>query len=164
MNLEKILNIFSKINLVLKIAEIGSHKGYTTRYLSNIFKKVYAIDNSIEFTNFNKNFNKDKKNIEYIHLDIYKESWNVIPDVDVVFIDAGHNYECCKSDIYNSLSRFKNLKYIIFDDYGVWQDVKKIVNECLTNDMLLFEKYIGLNDVIGPKNKIVQKYIRRNNL
>ena len=32
-----------------KIAEIGSHKGYTTRYLSNIFEKVYAVDNSVEW-------------------------------------------------------------------------------------------------------------------
>jgi len=137
-----------------KIAEIGSHKGYTTGYLSGIFETVYAVDNSVKWTNFNKSFNKDRKNIVYVHLDIYKDSWNVIPDVDVVFIDAGHSYECCKSDIYNSIKRFVNLKYIIFDDYGVWSGVKQIVNECLINNMLMFEKHIGLIDVPGPSKKI----------
>ena len=137
-----------------KIAEIGSHKGYTTRYLSDIFETVYPVDNSIEWTNFNKNLNKDKKNIEYIHLDIYNNSWNVIPEVDVVFIDADHSYDGVKSDMNNSLKRFKNLKYIIFDDYGVWPGVKKLVDESLNNKTLIFEKYIGLNNVPGLENKL----------
>lgn len=137
-----------------KIAEIGSHKGYTTGYLSNIFEKVYAVDNSVEWTNFNKNLNKDKNNIEYVHLDIYKDSWDIIPDVDVVFIDAGHGYQQCKSDMYNSIRNFKNLKYIIFDDYGVWSGVKQCVNESLINNTLIFENYIGLNNVPGPGNKV----------
>jgi hypothetical protein len=42
-----------------KIAEIGSHKGYTTKILSNIFSQVYAIDNNTEWINMNKEFNKD---------------------------------------------------------------------------------------------------------
>ena len=139
-----------------KIAEIGSHKGYTTGYLSDIFEKVYAVDNSVEWTNYNKNLNKHKNNIEYIHLDIYKDSWDIIPDVDVVFIDAMHYYFNCKSDIDNSIRTFKNLKYIIFDDYGVWSGVKQIINESLTNKELIFEKYIGLMDVPGLNNIVVK--------
>lgn len=122
--------------------------------MSNIFKKVYAVDNSVEWTNFNKNLNKDKNNIEYVHLDIYKDSWDIIPDVDVVFIDAGHTYNQCKKDMYNSIRTFKNLKYIIFDDYGVWPGVKQIVNESLINYTLIFENYIGLNNVPGLSNKV----------
>ena len=150
------IKAFFKDKSHYKIAEIGSHKGYTTRYLSDIFKTVYAVDNSIEWTNFNKDLNKDKKNIEYIHLDIYEDSWNIIPEVDVVFIDAVHSYDGCKSDIYNSIKTFNSVKYIIFDDYGVWPGVKQIVNECLTNEMLIFKKYIGLNDVPGPGNNVVK--------
>ena len=150
------IKFFFKNKQHYKIAEIGSHKGYSTRFLSNIFEKVYAVDNSIIWTDFNKNLNKDKKNIEYIHLDIYKNPWDIIPDVDIVFIDAVHTYEHCKSDIYNSITRFSNLKYIIFDDYGVWSGVKRIVNECLIDEILIFEKYIGLNDVPGPHNTIFE--------
>ena len=133
-----------------KIAEIGSHKGYSTKILSRIFSKVYAIDNNIEWTNFNRNFNKDSTNIEYAMLDIYKESWDILPhDIDVSFIDACHDYNSCKSDIFNSIKQFKNLKYIIFDDYGVWDGVKQIVDELIENKILIFEIFIGINDVPG---------------
>lgn len=139
-----------------KIAEIGSHKGYTTKILSNIFSQVYAVDNHIEWTNMNKEFNKDSTNIEYILLDIYKNDWNVLPnDIEVSFIDANHDYESCKSDIVNSIKIFKNIKYFIFDDYGVWPGVKKIVDELIQNKTLLFERFIGKNNVLGP-NGIVE--------
>jgi len=147
---------FFKDKTDFKIAEIGSHKGYTTKILSKIFSKVYAVDNSVEFTDFNKNFNKEATNIEYVMLDIYKDSWKIIPDdIEVSFIDAGHNYECCKSDILNSIKQFKNLQYIIFDDYGVWEGVKKIVDELLSNKTLIFERFIGINDVPGPNGIVI---------
>ena len=147
---------FFKDNSHFKIAEIGAHKGYTTKILANIFSKVYAVDNSVEWTNFNKKLNKDVTNIEYVMLDIYKNSWEILPnDIDVSFIDAMHSYEGCKSDITNSLNRFKNLKYIIFDDYGVWPGVKQIVDELIKNKTFIFERFIGINDVPGP-NGIVK--------
>jgi FkbM family methyltransferase len=167
---------FFKDKTHLKIAEIGSHKGYSTKVLSKIFSKVYAVDNSIEWTNFNKNFNKDATNIEYVMLDIYKDSWEILPDdIELSFIDAGHSYECCKSDILNSIKQFKNLQYIIFDDYGVWSGVKQIIDELINNKTLKFERFIGLNDVPGPNgivkninegvicsiNKIINKIINK---
>lgn len=145
-----ISDFFSK-NPEYILAEIGAHKGYSTRVLSKIFSKVYAVDNSIEWTNFSKEYNKDINNIVYINLDIYNNNWVIIPEgVDVCFIDAIHTYEHCKSDIINSVIRFKNLKYIIFDDYGVWPGVKKIVDEMIENNILKFERFIGLNDIPGP--------------
>ena len=142
---------FFKDKSHFKIAEIGSHKGYSTKVLSKIFSKVYAVDNSIEWTNFNKNFNKDATNIEYVMLDIYKDSWNILPDdIEISFIDADHSYNGCKSDIFNSIKQFKNLKYIIFDDYGVWNGVKQIIDELINSEILVFEKFIGINDVPGP--------------
>jgi lipopolysaccharide biosynthesis glycosyltransferase/predicted O-methyltransferase YrrM len=146
---------FFKEKSDFKIAEIGSHKGYSTKVLSKIFSKVYAVDNSIEWTNFNKNFNKDATNIEYVMLDIYKDNWEVLPeDIEVSFVDANHSYNSCKSDIINSINRFKNLQYIILDDYGVWPGVKQIVDELIKNKTLKFEKFIGINDVPGPNGII----------
>jgi len=102
---------FFKHNPEYKIAEIGAHKGYTTKILANIFLEVYAVDNSIEWTEFSKQLNKDADNIHYEMLDIYKNSWEQLPeDIDVSFIDAMHSYEACKSDVLNSIKQFKNLE------------------------------------------------------
>jgi hypothetical protein len=146
---------FFKDSPHFKIAEIGAHKGYTTKIISKIFSKVYAVDNSVEWTNFNKNFNKDETNIEYVMLDIYKDSWDILPDdIEVSFIDAVHSYEGCKSDIMNSIKRFTNLQYIIFDDYGVWNGVKQIVDELIKNKVLVFERFIGITNVPGPNGLV----------
>ena len=142
---------FFKDKSHFKIAEIGAHKGYTTKVLSHLFSTVYAVDNSVEWTKFSKNFNKDRDNIEYIALDIYRDSWDIIPShIDVSFIDAVHSYESCKSDIVNSIRRFTNLQYIIFDDYGVWPGVKKAIDEMISTKALILERFIGLTNVPGP--------------
>uniref|UniRef100_A0A6C0IR77 Methyltransferase domain-containing protein n=1 Tax=viral metagenome TaxID=1070528 RepID=A0A6C0IR77_9ZZZZ len=146
---------FFKSKPLFKIAEIGSDKGYTTKVLANIFSKVYAVDNNINSINFNKEYNKGTKNIEYVLLDLYKDSWEVLPeDIEVTFIDALHTYDACKSDIMHSIKRFKNLQYIIFDDYGVWKGVRKIIDELINNKILVFERFIGITDVPGPKGVV----------
>jgi O-methyltransferase len=150
---------FFKNKTQFKIVEIGSHKGYTTKVLSYMFSKVYCVDNNIEWTSFNKNYNIDRENIEYVMLDIYNDNWNILPnDMDVAFIDAGHSYEACKSDILNSINRFNNLQYIIFDDYGVWSGVKQVVDEMMNKNILIFEKFIGLTDVPGPSGIVRNTY------
>lgn len=140
------------------IVEIGSYKGYTTNFLSRIFNTVYAIDNNKNFHSTSQSLNKDRTNIIYKNIDIYDQTeWNIKDDkVTVVFIDAGHSYKHCKSDIINSIKTFENLEYIIFDDYGVWPDVKKVVDEFINNNIFIFEKYIGVTDVPGPNNIIVK--------
>ena len=133
------------------IAEIGSHKGYTTRILSTMFQTVYSVDNHLEWTRMNKQYNRDMRNIYYISLDLYKEDWNVLPDdIEVVFIDADHSYHACKSDLLNAAKRFKHLKYVIFDDYGVWKGVKQLVDEYVQTKKLKIEKWIGIQNVPGP--------------
>ena len=52
--------------------------------------------------------------------------------------------------MFNIFSNSDNLEYIIFDDYGVWDGVKQIVDELLIENILLFEKFIGINNVPGP--------------
>jgi hypothetical protein len=108
-------------------------------------------------------------------LDIYKDNWEALPeDIEVSFVDANHSYNGCKSDIINSINRFKNLQYIILDDYGVWPGVKQIVDELIKNKTLKFERFIGINDVPGTNGIIknvnegiicsINKFINNNNL
>ena len=149
------IDVFFKDKKHFKIAEIGAHKGYTTKILANIFETVYAVDNSVEWTALNQELNKAAGNIEYVMLDIYKNSWDILPDdIEVSFIDAVHSYEGCKSDIVNSLKRFKNLQFIVFDDYGVWPGVKQIVDELLENKTFVFERFIGITNVPGPNGLV----------
>jgi hypothetical protein len=138
-----------KLKSQLKIAEIGSYKGYTTNFLSDYFNKVYAVD--VNGHKKSKEINKDKNNIEYIDFDLYSGNWsdlNINPDI--AFIDASHSYPDAKSDTENCLKYFSNLKYLIYDDFGVWPGVRKVVGESIAEGKTLHEKYIGVNEVRCP--------------
>ena len=122
--------------------EIGTHKGYTTRILSSLFKKVITCEIEIDLINFAKDLNKDKNNIEFLQKDVYNSNgsdgfsglklnektgeiisdaiWD-FKDIDVVFIDCNHYIACVKHDIVKSLKLCKPNEEIIivFDDYGL---------------------------------------------
>lgn len=88
----------------------------------------------------NQEYNNKFRNIDYIKCDLYNSDWDNIPrDVNVVFIDAYHEYDKCKSDLDKSLEYFKDLKYIIFDDYDVFPGVKKVVDDAIEGGVLKFE-------------------------
>jgi predicted O-methyltransferase YrrM len=130
------------------IVEIGSSQGQSTRMLSYIFKRVVAVDRddwNLEQATEN---NADRDNVELIKMDLYKDNWeDYLPkDVDVVFIDAGHEYYQVKSDVKNSLKLFGNDIIIIFDDYGLPSphgDIKKVVDELVYSGELRLSKFIG---------------------
>lgn len=104
-----IYNYFMSLGRRMCIAEIGAYKGYTTRFLAKTFQTVYAIDNNIEWLVENRKYNLGFNNIKYINHDLYRGDWSRlgVEKVDVVFIDAIHDYEHCKSDTTNSLKTFK---------------------------------------------------------
>ena len=41
----------------------------------------------------------------------------------------------------------KNLKYIIYDDYGVFPGVKKVVNEFVRKGILSIVSFVGLTSI-----------------
>ena len=73
----------------------------------------------------------DRQNIIYEQMDSYNDEWKFDKwkNVDVVMIDAIHEYNQVKLDTENALKL--NPKYIIFDDYGVglFPGVKQYVDE-----------------------------------
>jgi predicted O-methyltransferase YrrM len=130
------------------IVEVGASQGQSTRLLSYIFKKVIAIEwDDWNLEQAHKN-NKDRDNVEFVKMDLYNDKWeDYLPeDVDVVFIDAGHQYYQVKSDIENSIRLFGKDIVIIFDDYGLPSphgDIKKAVNELIASNKLKFSRFIG---------------------
>ena len=142
------IKYFFKDEIKSEIVEVGSHRGYTTRFLSTIFGKVYSVDNKDNWTtSFNKELNKDRINIKYINSDIYNKSYSVTRDIETVFINGPFNYEQCKKIICNLPEQFHNLKYIIMDNYGVCNDIKKCINKWLDCELLIGAKYMGLNNI-----------------
>ena len=131
-----------------RCVEIGTHKGYTTRVLSELFKEVISCENNIDLINFAKDLNKDKNNIQFLQKDVYTTSWN-FKDIDVVFIDCNHEYSYVVRDINNAISLCETNKelLIVFDDYGLqnpWRGVKDAVNDFLEqNPKFNLVKFIG---------------------
>ena len=74
-------------------------------------------------------------------------------DIDVVFIDCVHDYHHIKSDIDNSINSF-NKPILVFDDYGLFPELKKAIDEYIERGQLKLLKYIGdYSGTIYPKTQ-----------
>ena len=163
---EDFINYFQNHN-EKNIVEVGCAYGYSTMILSTLFKNVFTIndnfpneqgDNTIFIEN--KRSNKDYydkidvdiksdtehdfSNITYIRQDSYGErGWaDIIQNIDVSFVDCVHTYSAVESDVENSLNL--GVGTIVFDDYGLFPDVKKCVDDYIEYGVLKVEEYIGL--------------------
>ena len=136
----------------LKCLEVGSSLGHSTRILSNLFSETTALDNLAERHEKSKVMNQDRDNINYKVMDVYTEPWS-FSNMDVVYIDCVHTYEHIKCDIDNALHLFNN-PILIFDDYGLFPDLKQAIDEYIDQGTLKIIKYIGqYPGMIYPKTK-----------
>ena len=125
------------------VIELGTHHGWSTWVLSHLFPHVMTFDNNEKSVHRARAFNHQKTNIVYYVEDIYEcDWWSVSDNISAVFVDAVHSYECVILDIKNCL-KIANECYIIFDDYGLFEDVKRAVDEYVESKKLSFVKYIG---------------------
>ena len=127
--------------------EIGTHKGYSTRVLSSLFKKVITCETNDEFINFAKDLNKDRDNIDFLKKDVYNTSWD-FEDIDVVFIDCNHEISYVLSDIRNAINLCGDNQelLLIFDDYGLdnpWEGVKEAIQKYTNTSGFSILKKIG---------------------
>ncbi len=132
--------------------EIGGHKGYTTRILSFLFKKVISCENNNELRGFSQDLNSDRNNIEFNGMDVYNQSWD-FENIDAVFIDCNHDYSNVMSDIENAtnLAKPNQELLLIFDDYGLPLDNPlKGVKEAI-DDWLLFPNFKIIKEIGEPK-------------
>ena len=145
---------FCRYKEPMSMLEIGTHKGYTNKYLSPYFIKITGTEIENEHIEYFNSHNKVDNN-EILKFNVYYDDWNKLPEVEIVFIDCVHSYDGCKMDVVNSLKRYPNLKYIIFDDYEVWIGVQEVVTEFIDRGIFKMERLIGLDTLVGghPSNK-----------
>jgi hypothetical protein len=140
---EDVIKYFQLKDLDLCI-EVGTNKGWTTRILSMLFKRIITIEYNTSLVYIAQKNNKDRTNIEYLNGDAYNSDWDIGQDADVAMIDCVHDYQNVKQDIENCLKY--NVKYFIFDDYGLPEEtpcVKVAVDEFIKNNPKVEVTYIG---------------------
>tara|TARA_R110000824_G_scaffold204469_9_gene389202 strand:- start:2089 stop:2664 length:576 start_codon:yes stop_codon:yes gene_type:complete len=124
--------------------EVGTHMGYSARILSSLFEHVITLEHEMDYIRHAVDLNKDIKNIEYLHGNVYESDWGLEGDYDVAFIDCNHHYDFVKKDIESCMKY--NVKYIIFDDYGIPFDylgVKPAVDEFIKENSISEVHYVG---------------------
>mmetsp|Transcript_36475 Transcript_36475/g.79832 ORF Transcript_36475/g.79832 Transcript_36475/m.79832 type:complete len:356 (-) Transcript_36475:113-1180(-) len=116
------------------VLEMGCYHGYGTAVLSRLFKRVLVVDYSKENLAKNKARNQNRSNVIFFRQDLYEGSQPVYwasalmqNDIDVVVIDALHEFNDVASDIDGALS-FPRVKTLIFDDYGACTGVRRAVD------------------------------------
>ena len=129
-------------HLTKTLVEIGSSLGHGTKVLCKLFKKVIAVDVSPEKHAYAKEYLGNIDNVEFKLMDVYNQMWDFEDKDSIVFIDCVHTYQTLKSDIDNSINTF-NKPIIIFDDYGLFPDLKQLIDEYVEAGKLKILKKIG---------------------
>tara|TARA_A100001015_G_scaffold173847_1_gene193253 strand:- start:9243 stop:9626 length:384 start_codon:yes stop_codon:yes gene_type:complete len=127
------------------MAEVGVRDGRTTFHLldQNSNLTIYAIDNNIN--QFYNNEVKEKYRERLIAIEGNSPLLaNLIPQVDLIFIDADHSYQGCSRDILAYKNKIKNNGLLTGHDID-YPGVNKAVKEL-----------IGSYDV-GPNNVWIAK-------
>jgi hypothetical protein len=147
------------------IAEVGSHKGRSTRALAdNCRGVVYAIDPWAGYVNndgsqarwigdpdqafacFKRNL-KDhlrKGRVVICRTGLGEAVKGVLPFVDMVFIDGDHRYEQVRDDILLAKRILKPGGLLCGHDYGhvEWPGVQRAVNELIGSSRIVLRKTI----------------------
>lgn len=127
--------------------ELGSYRGFTTRVLASVFNLVFAVDASSVFLADNKHYNTNVKNIIYVNLHTRMDSLSTLRQnsVEVVFIDAEHDYISVSQDVKDVIEAFRHsLRFLVFDDYATDDGVRQVVEEF---------SQAGLLNVVGNVGK-----------
>ncbi len=143
------LNVIQHLCLEPKrrVIEFGSAQGHTTYFISPITSEILAVDYDAD--NCKKVKELDCKNVSILQADLYADRFKEFirqQKFDVAIIDAVHVYDNVKSDIESAISA--GVREFIFDDYGAFDDVKRAVDEFISdtraNGYVVHVSYIGM--------------------
>lgn len=122
----------------LVAVELGVFHGHTTAVLAAMFSQVLAVDVEPSYLQVAAAKCAQWRNVFYMAFDTYADPWRILAAhrVDVVIIDADHKYEKVRSDTHNVLQHLPSARWLVFDDYGVEEDVRLVVHELLEVEAL----------------------------
>jgi len=125
--------------------EFGTSRGYTSAFASELFKTVHTINNNRDFEaqKYLSNFD----NVNQYWFDIYKTSFdfilNKIGKGDVFLSDAQHTTNAVIKDTKLAKHLSNDNSYIIYDDYGLYSDIRKAVDILVQDKVIEVIKFIG---------------------
>ena len=127
----------------MKVLELGACQGDTTRIFSELFKEVYAVDMDPENVQILKRKCKDVDNVEASIMNVTNDTWD-FPQVDVVFVDASHDYPQVAIDIQKCIDYFDK-PIIILDDYGNPnnRNIRKSIDDKIEEGKMKVDTKIG---------------------
>ena len=114
-----LLRIFPlNVSATMSILELGTHSGSTTAFFADTFAHVIAVDRDVGHLQRARQTIGERRNVAFFSLDLYQETWSQLLSniIDVVFIDAAHDYVSVMSDTMNALQLQPS--WIVFHDYG----------------------------------------------
>lgn len=130
---------FIKTHNIKSVLEIGTSSGYTTYFVAHFVDKVTTLEIDIGRVNKSKQLCEKHNNIDFVCGSAY-DDWN-FDYHDLVIIDCIHEYEYIKSDIENAIKL--GTKYIAFDDYGLFPEIKTAISEFIQAGKLDLVEKIG---------------------
>lgn len=151
-NTKGLLYLIKELPNDIVMAEIGCYAGESTSLFlkSGKVKKLYAIDpwqinydindtaSTSDFDMVEKEFDKRVVNFNVIKLKMtMKEAINILPELDVIYIDGNHTYDFVFNDIKLSLQKIRKNGIISGHDYNN-VDVKNAVNNILVKPDMVF--------------------------
>lgn len=158
-NRDSLVDLISMTKQRKKMVEVGSLAGFSTRLFSRYFESVVSID-PYEPGYDDEDINSQQQRLQLAQ-DLFRlrfmddpgvtqiqeesvEAARRFPDrsLDLVYIDAGHNYQAVKCDIVTWLPKVQIGGFIAGDDYK-WPGLKDAVSELLPAHQVIDGRWIS---------------------
>lgn len=120
-------------NNIKSALEIGASVGHTTFFLANFLERITSVEINPGKIKDAKKRTVNFSNIKFLEESVYGKEWEYEPH-DLVIIDCIHDYTHVISDIKNAL-KIKS-KYLVFDDYGLFPEVKRAIDDCIKQGLI----------------------------
>ena len=127
-------------NDIKSVLEIGTSLGHTTYFVAHFVDKVTTVELDPSRVSRAKEFSKKHNNIIFVCQSAYGTHWG-FGYHDLTIIDCIHEYKYVKMDIENAIKL--GTKYIAFDDYGLFPEIKQAIDEYVVDGRLELVSHIG---------------------